>query len=477
MYVANERSATASQYAIGAQGRLSALTPTSVATGPVPYGIAVTPNGRNAYVVNIAGNSISQYTIDPASGGLSPKTPPRVAAGPGPRQIALSPDGRSAYVTDGFLDANTVSQYDIDPASGKLSPKSPPAVPAGRSPLGVVVTPDSKSVYVANQGGDDVSQYDADPVSGKLSPKSPPAVPAGVGSALAVAVTPDGKTAYAATFASGISQYDIDPVSGNLSPKSPETVPAGFGPLGLAVTSDGRSAYAVNSEEGFGTTISQYDIDPASGELSPKSPATVPTGTGPTSIALSPDDQSAYVTNFQTNSNHVSQYDIGVGGKLSPKSPPTVTAGNGPGNIAVSPPQPGGPVWEAGHTDPASGCSAKVQSPYLDANQQVTAYTKVFCPLETRLTIRSRLRSDHRFDRPLFRNITVAQKGCLAASCVVNQPAGTRFYKLTCPKSNSRTFNQKYFTDIVIYAGTSPSAGSPFPQRSRPSTLSPFCAS
>jgi hypothetical protein len=143
---------------------------------------------------------------------------------------------------------------------------------------------------------------------------------------------------------------------------------------------------------------------------------------------------------------------------------------------AVQPPPPGGPVWEAAHTDPASGCSAKVQSPYLDANQQVTAYTKVFCPRATRLTIQSRLRSDHRFDRPLFRNITVAQQGCLAASCAVNLPAGTTFYKLTCPKSTSRTFNQKYFTDITIYAGSSLPANSPFPQRSRPSTLSPFCA-
>jgi hypothetical protein len=140
-------------------------------------------------------------------------------------------------------------------------------------------------------------------------------------------------------------------------------------------------------------------------------------------------------------------------------------------------PPPGGPVWEAAHTDPASGCSAKVQSPYLDANQQVTAYTRVDCPQATKLTIRSRLRSDHRFDRPLFRNITVAQKGCLAASCVVNQPAGTRFYKLTCPKSDTRQTNQNYFTDIIIYAGTSPPPNSPFPQRSRPSTLSPYCSS
>ncbi len=140
------------------------------------------------------------------------------------------------------------------------------------------------------------------------------------------------------------------------------------------------------------------------------------------------------------------------------------------------PPPSGGPVWEGFHTDPSSGCSARVQSPYLDANQQVTSYTEVICPKATKMTIRSRLRSDHRFDRPLFRNITVAQKGCVPG-CVVNQPKGVRFYRLTCPKSGSRTSNQNYFTDIILYAGTSPPPNSPFPQRSRPSTLSPYCAS
>jgi streptogramin lyase len=137
------------------------------------------------------------------------------------------------------------------------------------------------------------------------------------------------------------------------------------------------------------------------------------------------------------------------------------------------PPPPGGPVWEAAHTDPASGCSAKVQSPYLDANQQVTAYTKVTCPQATQLTVRSRLRADN----PEFTDKTVAANGCLGGSgCVRTLPQGTTYFRLSCPKSQTRRNNQKYYTDINMYAGTSPSPTSPFPQRSRPSTLSPFCA-
>ena len=89
--------------------------------------------------------------------------------------------------------------------------------------------------------------------------------------------------------------------------------------------------------------------------------------------------------------------------------------------------------------------------------QQVSAYTEVFCPNETRLTIRSRLQSDY-----AFRDITVAQKGCVNAGCVINQPKGYRFYKLTCPRSNARRTNQTYHTDIILYPGTNKSAATPF---------------
>jgi hypothetical protein len=53
--------------------------------------------------------------------------------------VAVSPDGRSAYVVND-LDG-TVSQYTIDPATGALSPKSPPTVPTdGFNPAGIAVS-------------------------------------------------------------------------------------------------------------------------------------------------------------------------------------------------------------------------------------------------------------------------------------------------------------------------------------------------
>jgi Putative Ig domain/Lactonase, 7-bladed beta-propeller len=103
-----------------------------------PVVLAVSPDGKSAYVTNQNENTVSQYTIEP-SGALSPKTPATVATGASPQGVAVSPDGASAYVTN--RSDNTVSQYAIDPLSGALSPQTPASVAAPNSPVGVTVGP------------------------------------------------------------------------------------------------------------------------------------------------------------------------------------------------------------------------------------------------------------------------------------------------------------------------------------------------
>ena len=66
-------------------------------------------------------------------------------------------------------------------------------------------------------------------------------------------------------------------------------------PYRVAVNPDGKSAYVTSSAD---DTVSQYDIDPQTGALSPKAPATVAAGAFPWGIAMSPDGGSAYVVNF-----------------------------------------------------------------------------------------------------------------------------------------------------------------------------------
>ncbi len=328
-----------SQYDLSTGGALTskAVPIVNSDTNGAPYGVAVSPDGKSVYVTNQDGIStpgtVSQYDVGPG-GGLSPKAPATVATGASPFGIALSPDGKSVYVTS--YETDTVSQYDVG-AGGVLSPKTPATVSTDANPYGVAVSPDGKSVYVADYGSQDVSQYDVG-AGGVLSPKTPATVASGL-SPDDVTVSPDGKSAYVTNQSDGtVSQYDIG-AGGLLKAKTPATVTTSGFADGVAVSPDGKSVYVADADKTSPNTaagvVSQFDVGPG-GVLSPKTPATAPTGIFPERVAVSPDGKSAYLTNATDGT--VSQYDIGAGGKLSAKTPATVSAGGPlPFGVAISP--------------------------------------------------------------------------------------------------------------------------------------------
>ena len=162
-----------------------------------------------------------------------------------------------------------VVQFDIDPISGQLSLKDPAAVSTGPyqnvenpTPGAATLTSDGKNVYVLNNGytpNDRIAQFDVDATTGKLSPKNPASVATGPIATFMV-VTPDSTSAYVSSFGpaatpgptpdpdgpGAIWQYDIDPATGALAPKSPPTVETDGNPAGSAVTPDGRTAYVTD---------------------------------------------------------------------------------------------------------------------------------------------------------------------------------------------------------------------------------------
>ena len=91
-----------SQFASLGSGALRPLTPGNVASGEFPYDVAVSPQGTSAYAVdNLSptAGAVSQYTLNPATGKLTPKSPSTVAtAGVPSGIIAISPNGKNAYV-------------------------------------------------------------------------------------------------------------------------------------------------------------------------------------------------------------------------------------------------------------------------------------------------------------------------------------------------------------------------------------------
>jgi uncharacterized repeat protein (TIGR01451 family) len=323
-------------------GALTPLMPATVPGGPIAEAIAVSPQGNSAYVVSLrndgpSASEVWQYSINPITGQLTPKSPATVATGAGAYDIAVTPDGKNAYVTDSA--ANAVSQYSINPTTGNLTPKSPAKVAIrGGIPLLIAVTPNGKYAYLVRLKSNtdfrgDISEYRINQSTGTLNP-TPVATVATTRGAEGLAIAPDGRSAYVSGVMPGaVSQYSINPKTGKLTPKSPATVDTGPGSHDLAIAPDGKNVYVITVEN---NTVSQYPINPSTGALSSRPASTAATVLHPQSIVIAPDGKSAYVTS--ENDGKVSQYAINpTTGKIAPMSPATVVTTSGAFAVAVTP--------------------------------------------------------------------------------------------------------------------------------------------
>ncbi len=235
---------------------------TPIAVGSEPVGVAITPDGRTAYVADFSSNALTP--IDTATNTAGPP----IAAGAQPTGIAITPDGRTAYVAD--RGSNSVTP--VDTATNAAGPSIPTSVDF---PFAVAITPDGKTLYVGGEGNDQVAVIDTatDTVSATITLSEP---------ALSIAVTPDGKTAYAVEPSGSVTPIDT---ATNLA-GAPFS--AGSTAFGIAISPDGGTAYVVN-EFSNGVTPFLTATDTA---LAPISVSGLPVDD-----AITPDGKTLYVTN------------------------------------------------------------------------------------------------------------------------------------------------------------------------------------
>jgi Lactonase, 7-bladed beta-propeller len=107
------------------------LTGSSNEPGP----ILVDPYGNNVYVLGLLSDTISPLGISPVSGRLTALSPATVATGLQPMSMAIRGDDNWLFVTN--YNAATMSQYSITPATGQLTVQ--PVVQTDNYPWGVAV--------------------------------------------------------------------------------------------------------------------------------------------------------------------------------------------------------------------------------------------------------------------------------------------------------------------------------------------------
>jgi DNA-binding beta-propeller fold protein YncE len=282
VYVTNGGSGTVSLFSIGVNGALSVGPVPFFNAGSNPTGVAVTPDGRYLYVANEGSKNVSAFSIG-ANGllGAVPGSPFETASNGqfGPFGLAVTPDGRNLYAPN--YSANNVSAFSIG-ANGALSAVPGSPFGAGELPFAVVVTPDGRDLYVTNVGSGNVSAFSVG-ANGALSavPGSPfHASPTPEG---APAVTPDGAHLYVPdpNF-STLSAFSIG-ANGALSAVSGSPFSTGSGTYGVAVTPDSRDLYVANVGG-----VSAFSIG-ADGAPSVISGSPFSAGTNPLEVAVTPD--------------------------------------------------------------------------------------------------------------------------------------------------------------------------------------------
>src|SRR5208282_2066338 len=120
---------------------------------------------RFVFVTNGDSDTVSAYTVDPATGLLAAVPGSPFATGNGPVAVAIDGTGSYAYVVN--QEDATISAYAIDRTSGALTAFSGSPYPTGPSPTGVAVVvypadalgPAASFLFVTNGSSGTVSSY------------------------------------------------------------------------------------------------------------------------------------------------------------------------------------------------------------------------------------------------------------------------------------------------------------------------------
>jgi YVTN family beta-propeller protein len=250
--------------------------------GKAPGGIAVTPDGARVYVAESGGLINGEFlppsvTVIDTSTNLVAGAP--IALGPGSSNgIAISPNGDFAYVVNAATSGLSVI--------GTMDNRVTKSIRlGGGSADALALTPDGTRAYIVSRSGSPGDDKEGGViVFDTMQTKVVGAILLGTQYSTDIAITPNGKFAYVAQSCVGgppcpllDSRVSIIDTSNNSVSATAISV-GGDSPAGIAFTPDGAFAYLTGTRSN-----SVYVISTASSSVV----ATIPVGSYPTAIAIS----------------------------------------------------------------------------------------------------------------------------------------------------------------------------------------------
>ncbi len=265
------------------------------------YNLALSPDGRHAYVAPRIHGAPGSFDLDPITGGLTPLAEPAVLeAGNSTGSVAnvdVTPDGSQVFTTDAVKE--TLSVFARDEATGVLTLVGSAPIPTCTGgpvlPVDVVVSPDGRSVYVADfQEQQSCIQLWPRAADGTLGP--PKKITDDVLTGLeSIIFTKDGLHAYTAAFvAQAVAHFDRDPQTGDLALADSHVSDDGYALEFIALSPDETRLYAASPGK---SNLMVYDIE-AGGALSYRETLRHEDGNtllGAAGVVVSPDGKRVYV--------------------------------------------------------------------------------------------------------------------------------------------------------------------------------------
>lgn len=239
-------------------------------TGQNPQDVAITRDGRVAYVTNAADHSITVLDLEQ----MVVRDTLRPSGLKGPTGIAVGPDGKKLYVgsrgTHSLLvlgaNGQKITELKVEDATS------------------VVSSPDAKRVYVASDSTQSVLVLDSssDKVVATIKTARQPR---------GLAFSPDGKTLVITCVAQDV-MHVVNPTTNEIE----ATLGSGRAPISAAVSYDGRFAFNTTRELQAGTVVSNIAVvDLRRGNDKARKGHDVPIGTMASKVLLNDDGQLLYI--------------------------------------------------------------------------------------------------------------------------------------------------------------------------------------
>ncbi len=310
----------------------------TINVGVTPAGIAITPNNLFAYVAN--NNNYDLSGADSVSVlNLTNNLQQQIITDPSfnePYTVTINAAGTKAYITNSNSTTITIINITTNTVIGTIG--------GFDGPSGMVISPNETTAYVNNYGGPVLGSGNGTTVSvvNLLTNTITGTITVGLAPA-ALAISPNGAFVYSINYETGNPSTGTMSVIQTSNNTVVDTITGFFGPFGIAITPNGEYAYVTNFGSNnfmpIGTTVSVVNLNTNT------IVATINLGIQPSGIAITPDGRLAYVTNYDTlyTSSYYSSLVSGQGTvniidiATNTVIPPVIAVDQSPANIAISP--------------------------------------------------------------------------------------------------------------------------------------------